>query len=91
MSAISCLVILEDYSWTVNSVIFYLLFTYLDYAGAVSNVANLEEQLAQVKDELRSSKEVIQEQTSTIQSLSGEGGSLKVAWHLYLTSPVSIT
>ena len=47
-------------------------------------MANLEEQLAQVKDELRSSKEVIQEQTSTIQSLSGEGGSLKVLGHLYL-------
>ena len=49
-----------------------------EYAGAVSNVANLEEQLAQVKDEFRSSREVIQEQAGTIQSLSSEGSSLKV-------------
>ncbi|KAL5264333.1 hypothetical protein ACHWQZ_G005433 [Mnemiopsis leidyi] len=54
-----------------------LFQTKIEYAGAVSNVANLEEQLAQVKDEFRSSREVIQEQAGTIQSLSSEGSSLK--------------
>ena len=49
-----------------------------DYAGVVSGVANLEEQLALVKDEAKSSKEIVQEQTATIQALSGEKSGLQV-------------
>jgi hypothetical protein len=50
----------------------------LDYAGVVSGVANLEEQLSQLKEEVRCSKEVVQEQSSTIQALSGDRSGLQV-------------
>ena len=49
-----------------------------DYAGVVSGVASLEEQLAELKDDNRNSKEVMQEQTSNVQALSGENSGLQV-------------
>lgn len=60
-----------------------------DYAGVMSNVANLEEQLVQYKDEARSSKELIQEQTNQIQTMSGERTSLKV-WKNFCTFAVFV-
>ncbi|XP_063676193.1 uncharacterized protein LOC134812636 [Bolinopsis microptera] len=54
-----------------------LFQTKIDYAGVVSGVASLEEQLAELKDENRNSKEVMQEQTSNIQALSGENSGLQ--------------
>ena len=54
------------------------MLTFTEYAGLLSGSASLEEQVTGLKDEVRSSNVVVNNQLSTIQSLSGEKSILQV-------------